>query len=289
MYLSIRDAMIMDAGFTSLAEGLNTIGLNAFELAVSHQMTAMRIDGGAAPDAVLGNDASVVAFKRSLASAGVRVSALLLVTDFGHADRDGEIAWVTRCAELARALGADSVRLDAVVGDPDAPRDNRLALFTNSVKRLISETESLGTQFGIENHGEEGNDPAFLQTIIDGVGSPRLGMTLDIGNFYWSGKPLREVHDIIRRFAPLTKHAHMKNIGYPAEARQKNREPGWRYGDCCCTLAEGDIDVAQVIADLRSVEYASDLCIENESLGRYDEAERQAILERDASYLKELL
>ena len=43
-----------------------------------------------------------------------------------------------------------------------------------------------------------GNDPAFLHQVISGVGSPRLGNTIDTANFYWSGKPLSAVHGIVR-------------------------------------------------------------------------------------------
>ena len=40
---------------------------------------------------------------------------------------------------------------------------------------------------------------------------------------------------------------------------------------------------------LRSAGYRGSLCIENESLGRYPERERQGMLRREAAYLEECL
>ena len=57
----------------------------------------------------------------------------------------------------------------------------------------VERTSRRKVDLAIENHGAQGNDPAFLDGVFQKVRSPRLGMTLDVGNFYWSGKPLSEV------------------------------------------------------------------------------------------------
>ena len=154
---------------------------------------------------------------------------------------------------------------------------------------MLGRTDGLKPHYGIENHGWPGNDPDFLRRIIRGVGSPRFGNTLDTANFYWSGKPLSEVHRIIEQFAVTTKHTHIKSIAYPADRRERERERGWGYHEYCCAVYEGDIDMPLVVRYLREAGYKADLCIENEALGRYPEPERKEILRKEAEYLKRLL
>ena len=100
-------------------------------------------------------------------------------------------------------------------------------------------------------------------------------MTLDVGNFYWSGKPINEVYNILEHFAPLTKHTHIKNIGYPADMRDSQRPLGYEYGKYVCPIPEGDLDIVKIVGFLKKVRYQNDLCIEDESLGKYDVPTRQ--------------
>ena len=122
--------------------------------------------------------------------------------------------------------------------------------------------------------------------MFAGVGSPRLGLTLDTGNFYWFGHPLSKVYQLYEMFAPRVFHTHIKSIGYPAEEREKQREVGWQYGKYHGPIYEGDIDFARVIAILKKAGYTNDLCIENESLGRAKDA--PAVLEKEVALLKKL-
>ncbi|MGB9620272.1 MAG: sugar phosphate isomerase/epimerase family protein, partial [Armatimonadota bacterium] len=142
---------------------------------------------------------------------------------------------------------------------------------------------------GIENHGTLGNRPEFLDSILAKVNSPRVGVTVDTANFYWFGHPLSKVREIIKHFAPHIKHTHMKNINFPADKREIQREVGWEYDRYASSLREGDIDMKWVVKTLADAGYQGDLCIENEALGRYDAEKQKAILRDDADYLKEIL
>ena len=66
----------------------------------------------------------------------------------------------------------------------------------------LAAAEPTGVTFAVENHSHTTNDPAFLTALLDGVGSKRLGLTLDIGNFYWFGHPLGKVYELCETFAP---------------------------------------------------------------------------------------
>ena len=63
---------------------------------------------------------------------------------------------------------------------------------------------------------------------------------------------------------------------------------GWEYGRYCCPIHEGDIDFGKVAAILRRADYRGDLCIENESLGKYPEAERADVVKKEAALLRAL-
>lgn len=289
MFVSVRDAIVTHAGYERLIDGLSDLGVWAIELNVDRQL---RVASLTEPNKLLSlaTDDELESYKRELSENGVTVSALLLSNNFGADDVDSELRWVTEAIKRAHELGCIAVRIDsAMKGEREMPFEERVKLFCDCLLRVIDETEDTGMPLGIENHGYQGNDPDFLRAVIDGVGSDRLGLTLDTGNFYWYGHPLSTVYEIERSFAPLTKHTHLKNISYPQEMRERQREIGWKYGEYVCPLPDGDIDHAIIVRYLEEAGYKGDLCIEDESLGKFAPDERRAVLKRDAEYVKSLL
>ncbi|MFM7320175.1 MAG: sugar phosphate isomerase/epimerase family protein [Armatimonadota bacterium] len=213
--------------------------------------------------------------------------ALLLATDFNNADPSGERDWVVGAAEAAATLGVPALRIDAMMtGERDLPLAERQERFAAAMRDIVERTSGLPVVFGIENHGIQGNDPEFLEGLMDRVGSTRIGMTLDTGNFYWAGHPLEDVYRILARLAPRTVHTHVKNIAYPAEVRQARREAGWEYGRYVCPIPDGDIDHARVVALLAHAGYTGDLCIEDESLDRFPVAVRVEHVRAAAEHLR---
>jgi len=215
-----------------------------------------------------------------------RISAFCMANRF-EARPDFEVDWAAKAARAAKALGIPAVRIDVVPQKLDRPAFLKLA--TETLKKLISATEDTGVCFGVENHGNTTNDPEFLTALFDGVGSKRLGLTLDTANFYWFGHPLSKLYELYELFATRVVHTHCKNIKYPETEREKKRPVGWEYGKYNCPLDEGDIDFRRVIKILRAAGYANDLCIEDESLGKYPAGEQGAILAREIKHLQGLL
>ncbi len=155
-------------------------------------------------------------------------------------------------------------------------------------KKLCELAADTPIRYGVENHGKITNDPAFLEKLFDGVGSDKLGLTLDVANFYWWGHPLSEVYALYERFAPRAVHTHCKSIRYPEDKRNVKREMGWEYGKYNCPIYEGDIDFKRVIEILRRAGYRGDLCVEDESLGKLEKAGRAEALKKQIRYLKDL-
>lgn len=289
MFVSVRDAIVTHAGYERLIDGLSDIDVWAIELNIDRQFMVASLTE---PNKTvrIATDDEIEAYKSELDRNGVRVSAILLSNNFGADDIEAELRWVIEAIRCAQKLGCIAVRIDSAMSrEREMAFDERVKRFTDCLKRVIEETEETGMPLGIENHGYQGNDPKFLRAVIDGVGSERLGVTLDTGNFYWYGHPLSTVYEIERSFAPLTKHTHLKNIRYPEEMREMQREVGWRYGDFVCPLPDGDIDHAIIVRYLSEAGYTGDLCIEDESLGKFTVQERKAVLRRDADYVKSLL
>jgi sugar phosphate isomerase/epimerase len=196
-------------------------------------------------------------------AAGQRITAFCMMNRFDERP-EMEIEWCGAAARAAQAMGVPAIRID--VAPVKLARPEFLKLAVAALSKIMAATEPTGVAFGIENHGTTTNDPAVLKSLFEQVGSKRLGLTLDTGNFYWFGHPLSKLYELYEAFAPRVFHTHCKSIHYPAGEREKQRPVGWKYGEYACPLGEGDIDFARVAAILRKAGYRNDLCIEDESI-----------------------
>ena len=286
MYASIRDSSLLGAGYRSIADGAKALGLSGVEMDFSRQC-AVRSPTQAGESFRLTSEEARQQFRAELDEAGIHVSALLLGNDFNAEDLKSEVAWCVSAVDAAGALGIKAVRIDSAMrGGNELDLDTCVERFKRGVTQVLEATEASGVPLGIENHGAIGNQREFLDAVLDGVNSPRLGMTLDTGNFYWYGYPIGEVYEILEHFAPHTKHTHIKNINYPVDTRQQRREVGWKYREYVCPIPDGDLDVARIVGFLKDAGYEGDICIEDESLGRLGEAERREVLQSDVDFLK---
>ena len=294
MHLSIRDEIVFAAGYETVGEGLRDLGLRAVELWVRRddtvpaiaperdpaQRARLRIDSPAEMDELHGQ----------ARAEGIHITALCMGNNFNASNKHAEYAWAVRAVHAAHTLNAPAVRIDAIMsGEKDLPLEQRQELVATAIHTILHETASTGVDLGIENHGFQGNDPDFLTGLLDKVGSPRLGLTLDSGNFYWRGWPLSRVYEIFAQFAPVVKHTHIKNIAYPAEIRETQREMGYEYGKYVCPIHEGDIDHARYIALLQHAGYDRDICLEDESLGKYSPEQRKANLRATADFFRAII
>ena len=272
MFVSIRDEIVMTCGFDSLHEALSYFDLRGVEMAVLKDYSVRSFQPTPdKPRLFLNNDADVEILERQTKGSGIRITAFLLHNDFNAKDMPKELDWVVRFVQVCDKLGIPAIRIDSIMsGEKELPLAERQEIFAKAVQAVLDRTPKSKVALGIENHGSQGNDPAFLDGLIQKVHSRRLGMTLDVGNFYWSGKPLAEVYRILEHFAPLTRHTHIKNIKYPPEIRETQRALGFEYGKYMCPIAEGDLDMKRIVGYLKKAGYKHDLCIEDESLGKYE-------------------
>ncbi|MBX7258312.1 MAG: sugar phosphate isomerase/epimerase [Candidatus Hydrogenedentes bacterium] len=287
MYVSVRDNMVASGGTESPAALMRKMGVEAVEINLQQDFKVRAMDSH--DNIVLSNDADVDAYKARLANVGIRACGLLTARDFSASDMDASIAWLARSIEIADRLGASCVRIDSAMSkERELDFGTRVDMFSKGLKGALDRTSGSKVTLGIENHGFQGNNLAFLLNVYEEVGSDRLGSTMDVGNFYWRGYPLSEVYGILRILAPHTKHTHIKNINYPEDKREITREAGWEYSTYMCPIAQGDIDIQRVAQLLKNAGYTGDLCLEDESLERYEGDERLKYLEEDVKHLQKI-
>jgi len=258
------------------AEGTEVyVGLN---LACANLFHPQRKYTVATPD-------GVKALKDDLGASGCRITAFMMSNRFDE-QLEQELESARGLVKAAQALGVDVIRIDVV------PRklsgEQFLPFAIDAGKRLCAIAEGTPVRFGVENHGEITNNPLFLEKLFDRVGSEKLGLTLDCANFYWWGLPLKELYPTYEKLAPRVVHTHCKSIRYPADKQNVQREIGWEYGKYNCPIYEGDLDFKRIVEILRKANYRGDLCIEDESLGKYPPNEQADILRKEIALLKGL-
>jgi sugar phosphate isomerase/epimerase len=288
MNVAVRDDTARAAGFGTLREALREMGIHSIELNYAKDRTVPSLTEERRMPLAMAED--YAGYRSYLKENGVTISALLVANNFGAADVSPEVAWCVDAVRAAEAIGAPAIRADTIMrGQGIEERAARIQRYVAAMRQVLSQTEGSPVAVGMENHGPQGNDPEFLAGVLEAIPDPRLGLTLDTGNFYWSGQPLSECYRIYARFAPRVRHTHMKSIAYPPEERERRRETGWKYGEYASPLAEGDIDFARVLKLFRDSGYDGSLTIENEALGRLPAENRRAALASDAAHLKRLL
>jgi len=285
--LACGDATLRHVQAADCWAALHAIGAVGIEAAIAPDLSFPRLFhpsrkySAATPE-------DVANLKADLQASGCRITAFLMGTRF-DVQPDQEVAWVIQAAQAAQTLGVPVIRIDVANHKPAATADGFLRETVATLKQVLAGSESTGLVFGVENHGKTTNDPEFLDAMFAGVGSNRLGLTLDTGNFYWFGHPLAKLYELYAKYAPRVFHTHCKSIKYPADRRDTQRPRGWKYGEYNCPIDQGDIDFHCVVKLLRNAGYRSDLCVEDESLGKLPEAGRAAALAKEIQHLKDCL
>ncbi len=281
----VRDVMLPKAEMTDCWKAAQSVGAESLELTIQDDLSLAALFHPEKKYS-LATPEDVQVLAADVKAAGLRVGGFCMANRFEERP-DFELQWCAKVAQGAAALGCKAVRIDIRASKRPTPELVEVVLVP-LLKKLMAQTEATGVSFGIENHGRVTNDPDVLQALFDGVGSPRLGLTLDTGNFYWFGHPLSKLYQLYERFAPRVVHTHCKSIQYPEELREQQRTMGLEYAKRCCPIDQGDIDFRRVVSILKQAGYANDLCIENESLKRFPEEERGPIVAREIAHLKSL-
>ena len=279
-----RDSHLKETGRPDSWSALKAIEADGAEVFVTRDLACNQLY---APDEnfSIASAEAIETLGRRFRDNGLRISAFCLGNRFDtHSDE--EIECSVKTADAAVKLGVPAVRLDFMLRSWEGSQDEFLKHSIEIGREIIRQSSHTKVRFGVENHGHATNDVDFLRGLVDGVGDERFGVTLDTGNFYWFGYPLSRLYEIFADFAPHTCHTHCKSINYPEEDRERQRPTGFEYATYNSPVYDGDIDFKRVGTILREAGYTGDLCIENESLGKFPEEQRVEVLKKEIAYLR---
>lgn len=183
--------------------------------------------------------------------------------DFARPDYGAQVREIERGIEVASLLGAPIVRVFA--GDLHAGGD--VGAFERTVVRGLREAaasaEGAGVTLALENHGLAAGRSEQVQRIIESVGSPAVGATVDVGNFVLADEdPLVAVE----RLLPYVRHVHLKDM-----APAPDGETGWRSlaGRRIVSVdaGRGMVPFREIFQRLRQSGYTGSLSLEYEATG----------------------
>jgi sugar phosphate isomerase/epimerase len=283
--LAVRDVYLRLTGEKDCWAAMKSLSVGGVEVEVGRDFACSNLFAPA-KEYSIGTDKAIEELGRELRSHDLKIPAFCLHNRFDERPEE-EVSWTVAVARAADKIGTKAIRIDVV---PRRLRGDEFFTFAvDTCKRLVEKTEGTGVRLGIENHGGTTNQVEFLDKLLEAVGSQRMGLTLDTANFYWFGYPLKELYGIYRKFAKRVVHTHCKSIRYPEEKRNEQRPMGWEYGKYNCPIYEGDIDFEKVVGILRAAGYDNDLCVEDESLGKFPEEKQAAVLKQEVEFLRGLL
>ena len=223
---------------------------------------------GVHPDLTWEDEADTRRVQQILSQAGIVATSLGGYCDFAQLDDsalEAQIAgFVTYCERAAR-LGIPVVRAFAGDVKPGLSLADVEARITEAFAEVMRRVQGLDVVVGIENHGRLANDGMFLRGLIETVASPKLGMTIDTGNFYWAGHPPERVDRFIQLLAPYIVNVHIKDVTY-------------REGETVFVPAgRGMVDLLRLYTLLAGVGYAGAIVSEYEGEAAYDVGTRESV------------
>ena len=208
------------------------------------------------------------AIKAKIAASGVRPTSLggysnfAQATDIALAEQVDQLVGYCR---LAREMCIPIVRAFAGDVSDGTTLDKLYPRIVQGFAAVTAHVSDWGLKIGIENHGHLVNDGPTIRSLLDDVGSPILGLTLDTGNFCWAGHSIDAAHDYVDMLAPRVFNVHVKD---------------GKFVDGVWTLepaGRGDIDLPGILVLLRSLGYAGPVLSEYEGPADFQSATIESV------------
>ena len=195
--------------------------------------------------------------------------------------------WLAKVAEAAADMNVPIIMVP--LGARQIEEEEYVRRASAFVKRMGEIARATKVQLTVENLGTILNKREVLKPLMELVPDDEVGLALDITNMYWYGYPLDTIYELAELYAPHVRFFHAKNIKYPAEVRNEQRTPGWRYVEFAEPIPTGDIDFARIIEILARAGFDGDVIIEDDSLPKFDAAGKTRTIREGASFLREII
>ena len=224
-----------------------------------------------------GNDELVNRIRARLDETGLEVSSYSIGADFSVDDdaaREAEFERVCGEIDIAARLGSRFMRHDIVSWSAD-PQETSAANFDRILPRLVDacrRTARYAAERGVgilvENHGMIMNGAERLVRLATAVDDENFGLLTDIGNLWCvDDDPLVTVREML----PFTHHFHCKDFYRRPAATEAPGPHGWfrsrgGYWLRGAIFAQGDLDVANILRQVRAFGYDGDVSLEFEGM-----------------------
>lgn len=178
---------------------------------------------------------------------------------------DAEITRLMTTCRAASEMEVPIVR--AFVGDvkPGITLDGARRAIVAALRKASALAAVLGVTLGIENHGHLINDGPALVELVQEVGAPNLGFTLDTGNFAWAGHDAGQVRLDFEAVLPHVVNVHIKDGKWTND------------GFVFVPAGEGDLPLTWLLSRLEAQGYDGPIYSEYEGGEAFREGTRRSI------------
>jgi sugar phosphate isomerase/epimerase len=146
-----------------------------------------------------------------------------------------------------------------------------------ALRRVVPAAEDAGVTLAIENHLDMKVDE--LIELIESIGSPNLGVTLDTGN---NLRLFEDPVEVCRKLAPHTRATHIKDIAaWRGDPKAFSFWPSVPLGD-------GIVDLKAVVGFLKKAKYRGLLCVEVDFL-HPGHGEEDGAVRKSLAYLRKVV
>jgi sugar phosphate isomerase/epimerase len=138
---------------------------------------------------------------------GLPISCVGISTDFCNPDpseRSRMVMTVKKGLNIARELGAPALRVFGGRLPEGHTEAQAMGWTVEALRECVGYAEEAGVVIAVENHGGITSRADSLISMIRSVGSPWLGVNLDLGNYKDSA------YEDIAKTVPYTVHIHAK-------------------------------------------------------------------------------
>lgn len=213
--------------------------------------------------------------KEECARVGIGMGSYTVGADFingSNGDLEAEIHRVKGEVDIARILGAKTMRHDATIGFPKnhvGPRgfDAALPRLIEGCRAVTEYAEGFGIKTMIENHGFFCQDSHRVEKLVNGVNHPNFGLLVDMGNFVCVDEAPEKA---IGKLMPYAFHVHAKDFHIrsgmlpdPGEGWFRSRGGNYLRGSI---IGHGDVPILQCMRIMKGAGYEGVLSIEFEGM-----------------------
>jgi len=286
--VGIRDGYLSGLEAESIWAAAKAVNIPALEVAVSDDLTCGNLFEGKEKPYRIDTPENRTKLLEAAKKNGCEVigfcAVVALPKDGGD---DARVEWIGKVARAAAEMKVPVVYMP--LGGRDLEQAQFVERATGFIKKVAPIARETKVQLAIENLGPFLNKPEVLAALLTASPDHEVGLALDLANMYWFGYPRDRIYELAKMFGTFTRFAHAKNIKYPPDKRDTQREMGWEYGKYAEPIRTGDLDFERIVGILFQAGFKGDIVIEDDSLPKFDAAGKKKVLQEDAAHLRELV